>query len=371
MRLGKLRQLAAKAVFALALATMPGTSRAADSYVTHVIANSWQSSDFRDPTNPGCSIGATGSMPGSRLVMGASQRRPAPMSLVVRKTGWAIPAGTQVQIRAAFPDGSSLNFAGRGSGQVVDIDLDAGQLRTWVHSLTANPDMRLMFAGSEPPWRFDLAGTTKVVNAMGDCLAAHHIEGVGPPFSGAVSANAGSAVSTTQPFGGTLNGIPSPYSARSPGPTSEPTTPSRETAPLPPNQEGSRQPPPSTETAQALLPAVAPSRTTGPCKDDWRGCSDNEDLVNHYSGYSDAQRRCKEKAMENARYGTPVWPGFFDGGAFGSFRKGTDYVSTGVVISIEPDVQFQNGFGAMVHSTARCRYDLNLKAVIAVEVAPH
>jgi len=31
---------------------------------------------------------------------------------------------------------------------------------------------------------------------------------------------------------------------------------------------------------------------------------------------------------------------------------------TGVLMLIEPDVQLQNGFGAMVHSKASCRYDL-------------
>jgi hypothetical protein len=185
------RELASGMAFALAVALIPGKSAA---QVTHVVANSWQSTDFQDPANPGCSIGGDGSVPGSRLIMGASQRRPAPMSLIIRKPGWAMLVGSRVNVRAAFSDGSTIDLAGRGKGQAIEIDLDGGQLGPWVHSLTANSNMQLVFTTGEPPWEFDLTGTTKVVNAMGDCFAAHHIEGVGPPFSGAVTANAGRTV---------------------------------------------------------------------------------------------------------------------------------------------------------------------------------
>lgn len=212
---------------------------AADAQVTHVVANSWQSSDFHNPANLGCSIGGTSSMPGSRLIMGASQRRPAPMNLVLRKAGWTIPNGTQVQVRAAFSDGSTMDLAGRGNGQIVEIDLDGDQLRTWVHDLTANSNMQVVFAGSEPPWQFDLTGTTKVVNAMSDCFIAHHIEGVGPPFSGAVDAGAGQPTSTTQPFGGTLAGAPNPSLASSaPEPVAAPATTPRKLPLATPSQSG-------------------------------------------------------------------------------------------------------------------------------------
>jgi hypothetical protein len=193
----RFRELAPGIAIAVAVAGIPGSLRA---QVTHVVANSWQSTDFQNPDNPGCSIGADGSITGGRLIMGASQRRPAPMSLVIRKTGWAIPAGTRVSVRATFPDESVMDLAGVGKGQAIEIALDGNQLRDWVHSLTANLNMQLTFAGSEPPWQYDLTGTTEVVNAMDDCFAAHQINGVGPPFSGAFSANAGQAVPGTQPF---------------------------------------------------------------------------------------------------------------------------------------------------------------------------
>lgn len=178
----------------LALALLPVPASAAEPPVTHVKAGAWQATTFRDPANPGCSIGGPGSMPGSRLIMGANRRRPNPMSLIIRKPGWAIPDGTQVQVQAAFPDGATRRFTGRGNGAVVEINLDASQVPDWVHALTASPAMQLTFGGTEPPWVFDLTGTTAVINAMGDCFRGLGIAGVAPPFSLAF------AEAPTQPY---------------------------------------------------------------------------------------------------------------------------------------------------------------------------
>lgn len=161
----------------------PGVAAAAEPTVSHVVSGSWQSTDFRSPSNPGCSMGGAGPVTGSRLIMGASRLHPNPMSLVVRKTSWAIPLGTRVDVLATFPDGSSLHLPGTGSGNTIDILLGADQLALWVHGLTASSGMQLTFGGSEPPWTFDLTGTTKVVNAMGDCFRSHQITGVGAPFA--------------------------------------------------------------------------------------------------------------------------------------------------------------------------------------------
>ena len=76
-----------------------------------------------------------------------------------------------------------MTLFGHGHGQTIDIDLDAATLPGWVHMLTASPVMQLAFDGNEPPWQVDLAGTTKVVNAMGDCFKNHNIVGVPAPFT--------------------------------------------------------------------------------------------------------------------------------------------------------------------------------------------
>ena len=116
-----------------------------------------------------------------------------------------------------------------------------------------------------------------------------------------------------------------------------------------------------------ILGALFPKNPveTTPCRSDWTKCADNEELVNKYSGWSLAQVNCKSKATEQAQYGNPVWPWF----AFGSFYIGKEYVASGIAIAIEPDAQFQNGFGAMVHSRVTCTYDLRAQRVISVDIS--
>ena len=83
--------------------------------VSHVVSGQWQSTDFSDPSNPGRSMGGSGPVPGSRLIMGASRLHPDPMNLFVRRTGWPIPSGSRIKIVATFPDGASMDLAGTGN----------------------------------------------------------------------------------------------------------------------------------------------------------------------------------------------------------------------------------------------------------------
>jgi hypothetical protein len=62
----------------------------------------------------------------------------------------------------------------------------------------------------------------------------------------------------------------------------------------------------------------------------------------------------------------PEWPWI----PFGSFIDGTSYVNSGTAEAIERDAQFQNGFGAMVHSRVTCLYDLAAAKVISVAISP-
>jgi hypothetical protein len=104
-----------------------------------------------------------------------------------------------------------------------------------------------------------------------------------------------------------------------------------------------------------------------PCKYDWTKCSDNSDLVNHYTHWSDIQVACQIEAEKRAKYGTPKWPWL----PFGSFYTGTSYITSGKAIAIEKDAQFQNGFGAMAHATVICFYDLNTNQVVDVSILQH
>jgi hypothetical protein len=108
----------------------------------------------------------------------------------------------------------------------------------------------------------------------------------------------------------------------------------------------------------------ASSPQTADCSSDWTKCSDNAQLVNSYSDWTGVQAACQVEAENEAKYGTPKWPWL----SFGSFLKGDSYIHSGIAVAIEPNAQFQNGFGAMVHSTVTCKYDLNAKKVVDVSI---
>lgn len=102
------------------------------------------------------------------------------------------------------------------------------------------------------------------------------------------------------------------------------------------------------------------------CVSDWARCANNEQLVNNYSRWFHVKAECKTEATKRASYGTPIWPWSY----FGNFYTGTNYVTSGIAIAIEPDVQFSNAFGAMVHSQVTCTYDLRAERVMNVNIAP-
>lgn len=100
------------------------------------------------------------------------------------------------------------------------------------------------------------------------------------------------------------------------------------------------------------------------CASNWHLCTDNADIANHYSDYSSAKASCQIEAEKLAKYGSPKWPWV----AFGHFYNDGSAAKSGIITLIEPDAQFQNGFGAMAHSTVTCTYNLNTKIVTNVVV---
>jgi len=159
---------------------------------------------------------------------------------------------------------------------------------------------------------------------------------------------AGGAFKNTAPWGPPPAAAPQFVSSEYVGPTALPAS----SAPATSSQY---VPPSSTDVdAQASL-----------CHSDWSKCKDNDELANNYSPWMRAKLACKSEANTQVRYGSPEWPWL----PFGTFRGGEDYVTSGIAILIEPDAQFQNGFGAMVHSRVECTYDLRAKRVINVDIS--
>ena len=246
-----------QSVLLISLAFAPGLTCAAEPAVTHVRSGTWQATDFRDPANPGCSIGGPGSVPGGRLIMGANRLRPDPMNLIVRKTGWAIPEGAPVQVQATFPGGSSLLFSGRGKGQAIEIDVPAGQMRDWVHGLTASAAMQLSFAGTEPPWVFDLTGTSVVINAMDDCFRTHGITGVAPPFNQQFAGpptQLFAAPPSTQPFAYAPQSQPYAAVVPLPGDGGQTGSTKKRFGPLPPSDPAMDAEPAAAQASPRIMP---------------------------------------------------------------------------------------------------------------------
>ena len=66
------------------------------------------------------------------------------------------------------------------------------------------------------------------------------------------------------------------------------------------------------------------------CKTDWTKCADNADLVNNYSRWFHARFECKQTAIKQALYGTPIFPSLF-GGCLKTFRSSAVSQSSGTV----------------------------------------
>ncbi|MCB8881714.1 hypothetical protein ACELLULO517_15810 [Acidisoma cellulosilytica] len=116
-------------------------------------------------------------------------------------------------------------------------------------------------------------------------------------------------------------------------------------------------------TGSSSVPAGNPG-----CDSDYTKCADNTDLVNHFSSYGTAQSQCKEEAISEAKYGSPKFPWL---SPFGTYQTGSSGPTNGQMTLIEPDAQFQNAFGAYVHSTATCHYDFSSKQAIDVIITEH
>jgi hypothetical protein len=116
---------------------------------------------------------------------------------------------------------------------------------------------------------------------------------------------------------------------------------------------------------ESPIDSAASDNATPSCKSDWHLCADNSDLMNNFHGVIHWGSACKWEAAKLAKYGEPKFPWAFP---FATFHSGNDYVKDGKAILIEPDAQFQNGFGAMVHTRIECVYDIAGDKVVSVGI---
>lgn len=96
------------------------------------------------------------------------------------------------------------------------------------------------------------------------------------------------------------------------------------------------------------------------CRKDYKACTSQEQLVDIYSGLTDARTSCKRAARQLARYGDVDLP--FD--AFGSYFPYEKSIQSGKISLLEDGARYQNGFGAMQHVQLKCYYDLDAREII-------
>jgi hypothetical protein len=103
------------------------------------------------------------------------------------------------------------------------------------------------------------------------------------------------------------------------------------------------------------------------CVSDYTKCKDNHDVIEHHESKNNIRLsiECGSAAKHAAKYGEPNIP--FMG--FGRYFSGNFYVRDGKAILMEDDATFKNGFGADVHVTLRCEYDLK-NEIAEVAVSP-
>jgi hypothetical protein len=103
------------------------------------------------------------------------------------------------------------------------------------------------------------------------------------------------------------------------------------------------------------------------CSTDWHQCKNDVDLFQNYQGIPDIQAACKA-GVETAAKSEIRWPS-----PYFTYFRGSEATKTtaesGVVVLIEPNVQYPNELGAILYSTITCSYDLNQHKVVALTVS--
>ena len=118
-------------------------------------------------------------------------------------------------------------------------------------------------------------------------------------------------------------------------------------------------------------PPTAAPPPTPTCKNDYRLCADNADVMNNYNRIDWARSQCVSELENHAKYGKPEFksipiPGARDYSiAFLMYDKGNDFPSTGVVKMSDNTVRVPNIHGAKELSTVVCWYNfISEKATI-------
>ncbi|MEE1656745.1 hypothetical protein VB618_11095 [Microvirga sp. CF3062] len=102
------------------------------------------------------------------------------------------------------------------------------------------------------------------------------------------------------------------------------------------------------------------------CRQDFRKCTTQDQLVDTYQGMREAHTTCKQAARKLARFGDADLPFY----AFETYFPIEKSFATGQISLVETEAKYQNAYGAMQRVRVKCVYDLTNKTVVEVNAAP-
>lgn len=157
-----------------------------------------------DDGRPLCGITTAGAE-GRRIAIEQSAGETA-IELRLQKDSWAIPDGTQVELRIQFDTNEPVALLATGSSRHLTASLAFDQSVPVMRGIRAGRIVRVFFpSGSEPPWTGGLLGSGRALDGFNTCRVRLSAPPVTQPFP---SPPSGDAPGPTQPFAPTPQSVP-------------------------------------------------------------------------------------------------------------------------------------------------------------------
>jgi hypothetical protein len=139
-------------------------------------------------SSPACTLsGIVGQGRLSLTVLGSA---PGVVRLQLDKSAWSMPPGGEVRAIFHFAGLPDVSLSAISAGSLL-FNLAAPDFPVWMHGFSAAQSVAIEFPGTrEPPWTFDLRGTTPAVDAVQRCITAQGVAGAPAPFVSAAAAPA-------------------------------------------------------------------------------------------------------------------------------------------------------------------------------------
>lgn len=120
--------------------------------------------------------------------------------LSLQKSSWAIPQGTQVDLRIQFDLDAQVPSRAIGAGTQVDVRMGFEQSVPFMRALRQDRQIRVFFlGGNEPVWTGGLAGSSRAIDAFNQCRARLSAGTPSQPFVQQEAPNPATMATSPQP----------------------------------------------------------------------------------------------------------------------------------------------------------------------------